>query len=183
MTLKAKFVIYPMILAFVLATVIVFFVLNISIMNEILISAAVCSILLFILMFIGLFHGIKLVYQKSGISENIDKIDLTNIDPSVLDIPAFEIDDNPIFAILLWIVITIFASGLLFILLNFIWGLVFIIFGIIYWIIYRALRLMLKKSAVCKGNTLQSMKFSAIYTAAYTSWIFIVIEISKYLRH
>ncbi len=55
------------------------------------------------------------------------------------------------------------------------WFLIIFLAAMLYWIYFRALRLVFKHSAHCKGDIQSSMKYGLIYSFFYTSWAFAII--------
>ncbi|GAA4371648.1 hypothetical protein GCM10023186_00290 [Hymenobacter koreensis] len=60
---------------------------------------------------------------------------------------------------------------------------VFLVFAaMLYWIFFRALRLVFRHSAECKGQLGKSIRYGLIYTLLYNGWLYSIILLGHYVR-
>jgi hypothetical protein len=86
-----------------------------------------------------------------------------------------------IVAIILWVIATIVILILLWFLSSVVWSMLLLFAAALYWIFFRALRLVFKRSAKCKGQFLLSVIYAISYTALYVCWIYGIIFAGHYL--
>ncbi|MFD2562254.1 hypothetical protein [Aquimarina rubra] len=156
-----------------------------TIIENSILSTTILSVVFFLFMTIGLYHGVKLKdnlgkmtdrldFEKEGISDVFDT------SPEIPDLgDGFE---EIILGILLWVLITIIIGILLWLFGGILWTMVLIFLAMLYWIFFRALRLVFKKSPVCKGKLAKSMLFGVSYTVLYNFWIYGIILIADFLK-
>lgn len=63
------------------------------------------------------------------------------------------------------------------------WYLILFLAAIFYWILYRAVRLVLKYSMRCQGNLALSLRYSLFYTFLYSFWMYGIILALHYIQH
>lgn len=80
-----------------------------------------------------------------------------------------------------WIVMTLVIVLLYWFLCLLVWPLIIVFIAILYWVFFRALRIVFKKSGICKGNLLKSLAYGLIYTTLYSIWIYSIIFGTHYL--
>lgn len=88
-----------------------------------------------------------------------------------------------ILSIVLWIVVSVITAFIFYVLGNIVAILFVLIAAVLYWIFFRALRLVLKKSLICRGNLSLSIGYSFLYTVLYTSWIYLIFFTIHYIRY
>ncbi|WP_298316969.1 hypothetical protein [uncultured Aquimarina sp.] len=156
-----------------------------TIIENSILSTAILSIIFFLFISIGLYNGVKL---KDNLGKITDRLDLNKDGISdVFDIGT-EIPDiadgleEVVLSILLWVLITIVLGLLLWLFGGVLWTMIIVFLAMLYWIFFRALRLVFKKSPVCKHNLMKSMGYGLSYTLLYNFWIYIIILIAEFLK-
>ncbi len=141
------------------------------------ISTSLLSLTLFIFLFIGLYNGFKLKDNIGKIKRNYsyEKIE-TNDTPIVI---------APIESLFEAIIYFIFSIGFFITLLSnivtFIWMGVLVFVAMLYWVFYRAVKVVFKKSNICKNNFLKSLIYSCLFTVSYAVWFYLIIYGLNYL--
>jgi hypothetical protein len=82
--------------------------------------------------------------------------------------------------VILWLLVAVVAVLLIWLLGNVLWFLILVFIAMLYWIFFRALRLIFKKSYLCKGNMLRSGLYGLYYTILYNFWIYGIIMAAHY---
>lgn len=144
------------------------------------------SIMMFILMSLGLYYGLKLKDNIGKLTNHIDMKKLPDFSGGTQDISIAmeslggiaEGMGGFVFAILAALVFIMIGWAL--ILVS--WFLIIFMMAILYWIFFRAMRLVLKYSIVCKGNLVRSLQYSAFYTFLYMAWFYGVVFSIHYLK-
>ena len=158
-----------------------------AIYSEIESSLVLISAALFLLLAFGLYRGVRLPKHRlkfkkwKGIGRDWDKYDM--FDPSI---GFFEAGDGilgVIMSIVLWIVVSIIVFFLLVMIANLLWGMLSILGVVLYWLYYRALRLALVKSRICRRNLWKSIGYALLYTLLYTGWLYLLVWGSKLALH
>lgn len=80
-----------------------------------------------------------------------------------------------IVSILLWIVMAIMATIVFYFAAGIIWLSILAVGSMLYWVVFRAFRLVFKKSRWCKGNMARSLAIAFLYTLLYNCWIYAII--------
>lgn len=144
------------------------------------------SIMMFILMSLGLYYGLKLKDNVGKLTNHIDMKKLPDFRGGAPDI-SIAIESlggfaegvgGFIFAILAAFIFIMIGWAL--ILVS--WFLIIFMMAILYWIFFRAMRLVLQYSMICKGNLVRSLQYSAFYTFLYMAWLYGVIFSIHYLK-
>jgi len=148
-------------------------------------STTILSIAFFLFLTIGLYKGIKLKDNLGKMTDHLgpNKEDIPDVFDAAPELP--DIGDGLegiLVSILLWILITIIIGVLLWLFGGVLWTMITIFLAMLYWVFFRALRLVFKKSPVCKGNLMKSMLFGLGYTVLYNFWIYIIILVAEFLR-
>lgn len=143
------------------------------------ISTTLLSIVLVFFLTMGLYNGWKLkdTVGRFRIRFHSPKIpDITGAD-SAISFPdgGDEGCIGIVAGIILWIVVAVLGVIILFFLGEIIWVAILSLAALLYWIFFRALRLIFKKSRVCRGNFLKSLGFALGYTLLYNCWIYGII--------
>ncbi|MHA7057473.1 hypothetical protein ACWGOQ_0009670 [Aquimarina sp. M1] len=156
-----------------------------TIIENSLLSSTILSIVFFLFITIGLYKGVKL---KDNLGKMTDRLDFEKESiPEVFDtsLKLPDMDDGfeeILLGILLWVLITIIIGILLWLFGGILWTMVIIFLAMLYWIFFRALRLVFKKSPICKGNPTKSIAFGLSYTLLYNFWIYGIILIADFLK-
>lgn len=127
----------------------------------------------FFLLFIvaGLYRGIKL---RDDVGRITDRFRYR----SWGDLSGLDLSDgcgDELGGIFAWIFAAIAAVLLILLLGNVLWWLILVFAAMLYWIFFRALRLVFRKSPVCRGHLLKSIGYGLWYTLLYNCWIYAVI--------
>lgn len=140
------------------------------------------SFLVFITL--GLYKGIKLKENIGKLTDHIDTKKLPDFSGGVPDLSAVMQGFGAIAEGLGGLMIAILSAVVLIMLGWFLilssWFILIFLSAILYWVYFRALRLVFKKSPICEGNMLLSMKYGLIYSLLYSSWIFAFIATLHY---
>ncbi|WP_299253129.1 hypothetical protein [uncultured Aquimarina sp.] len=155
-----------------------------TIIENSILSTTILSVVFFLFVTIGLYKGAKL---KDNLGKITDRLDFDKEGISdVFDIPSEFPDlgdglEEIVLGVFLWVLITIIIGVLLWLFGGVLWTMVIIFLAMLYWIFFRALRLVFKKSPVCKGYLVKSTGFGLGYTLLYNCWIYIIILIAEFL--
>jgi hypothetical protein len=145
-----------------------------------LLSVSLLSFFFLLYIVSGLYRGIKL---KDNVGKITDRFPqkrfrgLRDID-GMPDGCIGELDDA-----LAWLVAAIAAIVLIWLLGNVLWVLILVFAAMLYWIFFRAMRLIFKKSPVCRGNWPKSIGYGLLYTGLYNFWIYGIIMGARFLIH
>ena len=143
--------------------------------------------MLFVFMGYGLFFGLKLKDNIGKLTDHIDAKKLPDFSAGTPDISELlgsmcgimEGLGSFLFAILAASILILFGWAL--ILVS--WYLILFLAAIFYWILYRAVRLVLKYSMRCQGNLALSLRYSLFYTFLYSFWMYGIILALHYIQH
>jgi hypothetical protein len=131
----------------------------------------ILSFALFLFLFFALYKGIKL---KEDLGRIWSKPNLTDLgDSSFLEMISFDGDD--IVSFLFSLIIIPFAIITAIYLFTLVISGVVLFVAVLYWVFFRAIRFALKKSNVCKNNSLKSAYYSFGFTLLYTIWFYLII--------
>ena len=155
-----------------------------SLFENSLLTTSILSIAFSIFIAIGLYRGVKLKNDVKRLNEKLDSglFSGTQISP---DLPGIEIGDDIggiIVGILLWILTAILIIVLAWLFSAIVVSTVILFMAMLYWIFYRALRLVFKKSHICRNNLPKSIGYALLYTVLYNIWIYGVVIGMHYLR-
>ncbi|ESU25276.1 hypothetical protein LZZ90_13795 [Flavobacterium sp. SM15] len=156
-----------------------------TIIENSLLSTTILSIAFLLFISIGLYKGVKLKDNLGKItdrfdSKKIDKLKEVTLDSSS-DVP--DVGDGIagiIMSIIFWFIAAFVISYLFWFFGAILWITVLIFIAMLYWIFFRALRLVFKKSAECKGNYSKSLLYGFSYTVLYNFWIYGIILLIQY---
>ncbi|MBK7434631.1 MAG: hypothetical protein IPI66_12555 [Chitinophagaceae bacterium] len=158
-----------------------------SLYQNSLITTTVLSAVFFCFITTGLYRGWKLKDTLGDLTRYFSKLkkpEKSNADAFNLEgIGGFDADLTPegcLFAIILWILVGLFGTIIFWAIGAFFWGIILVLGGLLYWIIFRAFRLILKNSTLCKGDILRSVQIALIYSLLYSSWIYAILFFSHY---
>lgn len=174
---KTKIVFYLTLLVLITIGTIIFLSGPKNIYNDTLTTISVISILIFTMMFLGLYKGITIEDDMDNLVNSYKFNKFFDIVPVSTKEINIELDEGPIgiiFSILAWFLISIIFSLLISLLIASFWYLLILMIMALYWIFYRAVRLVFRKSVICKGNIFESTKYSFFYTVLYTIWFFAI---------
>lgn len=151
-----------------------------SLFKNSLISISILSLSFFLFISIGLYKGIKIKHNLGELEqENIFfqknmavETDIPEVGDGIIEI---------IFSIILWLIVSMVASYLLWAFETILWITILNFIGILYWIFFRALRLVFKKSSVCKSNFLKSILYGFSFTILYNFWIYAIIFMTHHV--
>ncbi len=155
-----------------------------SIVRNSFLSTLILSGFLFLFMSIGLYRGYKLKDNLGKITDsfkvNTDMIDGSWSPADSIDLSIGDGCEGIIGSIIAWILATIVLGILLFIFSNLIGFSILFLLAILYWIFFRALRLVFKKSPICQGDFLLSLRYAFIYTCFSTLWLTLLLFIAEH---
>ena len=157
-TVKAKIIFYITLLVLISIGSIIFLSGQKNFYNDTLTTISVISILIFTMMFLGLYKGITIEDDMENLVKSYKFSKFFDIIPVSTKEINIELDEGPlgiIFSILAWFLISIIFSLLISLLIASFWYLLILMIMALYWIFYRAVRLVFRKSAICKGIILK----------------------------
>ncbi len=181
--LRAKLAFYISLLVTISIILIVFLIGPKNIYNDLLTSVSILSLLLFFVITGGLYKGMSVVDDMPKLTNKFKFSDfflVDNFDTNKIEIDFGEGISGIIFGVLFWIIFTFLISFLLSMLLASIWSLILVIIMVLYWIFYRAVRLIFRKSEICKGNLMESIKYGLLYTVLYSIWFYAILYLSNF---
>jgi hypothetical protein len=150
-----------------------------------LVTTSILSVIFLCFITIGLYKGWKLKDTIGSFKKYLPEFPSN----ASIDVPSAEMPDigegieGCVLSFLLWIVIAFFGAIILWFIGAFFWGIILVLAALLYWIFFRALRLIFRNAAKCKGNLIKSLQVSIIYTCLYISWIYAIILGGHYLGH
>jgi len=155
-----------------------------SILRNSLLSTLILSGFLFLFMSTGLYRGYKLKDNLGKITDSFkpetELLDNSWIPDNPMDATIGDGCEGIAVSIVAWIFATIILGVILFLFSNFIWFSTLLLLAILYWIFFRGLRIVFKKSPICQGNFLLSIKYASIYTIFSTLWLIIVLFVVEH---
>lgn len=148
-------------------------------------STSILSFSSFLFISIGLYKGIKLKDNVGRVTDQFDSKKLEKFKgifgDGVSDVPEVgEGIAGVLLSIVLWFIAAFVISYLFWFFSAILWITVLVFIAMLYWIFFRALRLILKKSTVCKGDYLNSILYGSSYTILYVFWIYGIILMIQY---
>lgn len=158
-----------------------------SFIENSLFSTTILSIAFFLFISIGLYKGVKI---KDNLGQITDRFDPAKIDFIKDSIVESSIDDTPdisegifgiIISLILWFIMAVVISYLCWAFGAILWFSILTFIAMLYWIFFRALRLIFKKSAKCRGNYSNSILYGLNFTILYNFWIYAIIFMRIYL--
>jgi len=153
-----------------------------SLYQNSLITTTILAIVFFLFISIGLFKGWKLKDTIGNFRNYFPKApSKISADVSGVEMPEIgEGIEGCLLSLIIWLLIALFGSIILWLFGAFFWGTILVLAALLYWIIFRALRLIFRNSAKCKGDFTKSIGISLLYTCLYISWIYAIIFIGHY---
>lgn len=132
---------------------------------------------LFIFITVGLHRGIKLRDNIGNLTDHIDTKKLPDIGGGDISgtMEGLGGMSEGLGGLAIAIISAIALVIIAWTLLLSSWFLLILLAAMFYGVYFRALRLVFKKSLLCKGDILLSSKYGILYSTLYTSWIFIII--------
>ena len=143
-------------------------------------SVSILSFFFLLYVVSGLYRGIKLKDNVGKLTDQFPRRRFKGLNDvgGLPDGCIGDLDDA-----LAWLFAAIAAIVLIWILGNVLWVLILVFMGMLYWIFFRAMRLIFKKSPVCKGNLAKSIGYGICYTVLYNFWIYGIIMGAHFLIH
>jgi phosphoglycerol transferase MdoB-like AlkP superfamily enzyme len=142
------------------------------------------SVSFFVFITLGLYKGIRLKENIGKLTDHIDTKKLPDFSGGVPDLSAVMQGFGAIAEGLGGLVIAILSAVVLIMLGWFLilssWFVLIFLAAVLYWVYFRALRLVFKRSGICQGNIIMSLKYAGLYSLLYTSWIFAFIVTLHY---
>ncbi|WP_405206522.1 hypothetical protein [Aquimarina sp. LLG6339-5] len=156
-----------------------------TIIENSVLSTTILSVIFFLFITIGLYYGVKLKDNLGKITDRLDYdregvSDFFNIDTDIPDVG--DGCEGIVISILLWILVTIAIGIFLWLFGGVLWSILITFLAMLYWVFFRALRLVFKKSPICKGNLTKSIGYGFSYTLLYNFWIYIIILIAEFIK-
>ena len=152
-----------------------------SILRNSILSTSLLSGILFLFLTLGLYQGYKL---KENVGKIVDQFELNSdgirmdwMPDNPLDITIGDGIEGIIASIIIWFVATLVFGILFFLFSTIIWFSILLLLAILYWIFFRGLRLIFKKSPICQGNFLLSVRYAGLYTFFAITWLLILLFI------
>lgn len=155
-----------------------------SLYENLLFILLLLSITFFVFITFGLYKGFKLKENIGKLTDHIDAKKLPDFSGGFPDISAVSEGLGGIAEGLGGLFIAVVCAlalvliGWFFVLSA--WFILIFLAAVLYWVYFRALRLVFKRSGVCQGNMMISLKYAGLYSLLYTSWIFAFIVTLHY---
>lgn len=132
------------------------------------------AIIMFIFLSFGLYSGAKIKGKPRA--PKLKFLGNTLDFSSEIDALDFDFDGGPIG----WFMTTIIVIVFFVLFSTIIWALLLILVFIFSWLVFRAIRLVLVKGMLCKGDLKKSILFAAQYTLLYSGWLFAVVWVLEH---
>ncbi|MEN7551038.1 hypothetical protein AAG747_24165 [Rapidithrix thailandica] len=147
-------------------------------------STGILSISFFLFISIGLYRGVKLQDNLGKITDRFSMETVGEWHDGMLagNLKFPDEGDNFLINLLIWLVLMIVFSIFIWVFGAILWMGILAFVAMLYWIFFRALRLVFKKSMICKGKPDKSMLYGAGYTLMYTCWIYGVIYLVSFWK-
>ncbi len=126
----------------------------------------------------GLYYGIKMKQTMKVKLNNEVKVSTVPAEAPDMNFDVPEMGDGiegALLSLLFWVAVTFGTVAFLFFFETILYGGFIVIVAALYWIFYRALRLVLKQSILCKGDLTAAVKTGFIYTLLYSGWIYLIV--------
>lgn len=160
-----------------------------SVFENSILSTSILSIAFFLFISIGLYKGAKLKDTVGKITDGFDskKIeDFKNFDIGNGDFGGIDAGDDLfsgiVINILFWVFISILFPYLFWAFSAMFWFTILLFMAMLYWLFFRALRLVFKNAADCKGKIGISILYGFTYTILYNFWIYGVIYFTNFIK-
>jgi heme O synthase-like polyprenyltransferase len=179
------------------ATILTVYLTGLTSSRSILANATILTVLssvFFLFLTSSLYRGIKLKDDVGDLTKKIKwRKDYSMDVPAVSNssegkssiIPDLDVGDGVeeiAAAVFFWIVATFVFIALLFLFETVIWVFILLLVAMLYWVFFRAVRLVLKNSARCRGKLSKAATYGLGYTLLYSSWMYAILLSVKYLR-
>jgi uncharacterized protein YacL len=128
-----------------------------------------------------LYKGVKIKDNLGKITDRFEskKLDfLKDLAPEANDFSVPDVDEGifgVIISLILWFIMAIIISYLFWAFGVIMWISILTFIAMLYWIFFRALRLVFKKSSICKASYSKSISYGFGFTILYNFWIYIII--------
>ncbi|KIA98831.1 hypothetical protein OA93_08075 [Flavobacterium sp. KMS] len=152
-----------------------------SVFENSLLSTTILSLAFFLFISIGLYRGVKI---KDNLGKITDRFESKKLD-FLRDLAAEgSLSSAPdvgegilgaLIGLILWFFMAIIISYLFWAFGAIIWISILTFIAMLYWIFFRALRLIFKKSSICKDSYSKSFFYGFSFTILYNFWIYIII--------
>lgn len=151
-----------------------------SLFKNSLISTSILSFAFLLFISIGLYKGIKIKDNLGKITDKYSSNDVDFLKEIFIesDSPDHDLGEGIfgiIFSLILWFIMAFAISYLAWAFGTIIWFSILAFIAMLYWIFFRALRLVFKKSSICKGNLTTSIFYGIGFTILYNFWIYLII--------
>ncbi len=146
-------------------------------------ALSIIWVALFLFLFYGLYKGISLTDDFPRF-QSFKSGDLTggwSFDTHTPDVQTGGGLGGILISIALWIGIALLIIVLSFLLEAFLWVSFFVLLSMLYWVFYRALTLVLNKSANTSGDLAISALYAGVYSFLYLSWMLVIVYLIEVL--
>lgn len=153
-----------------------------SLFKNSLLSTTILSLAFFLFISIGLYRGAKIKDNLGKITDRFDEKKLDFLKEIFIDSDSSGPDSDwgegiigIIISLILWFIIAVIISYLCWLFGAIIWFSILTFIAMLYWIFFRAMRLVFKKSSICRGNLVNSVLYGFSFTILYNFWIYAII--------
>ena len=151
-----------------------------SLFKNSLLSTTILSLAFFLFISIGLYKGTKIRDNLGKITDHFDEKKIDFLKEIFVDdhTSAPDVDEGIlgiIVSLILWFIMAVILSYLFWLFGSIIWISILTFIAMLYWIFFRAMRLVFKKSTICRGNILNSILYGFSFTILYNFWIYAII--------
>ena len=151
-------------------------------------AAGIVAVLIFQFLSIGLYKGARFRKGEKLTAGNVD-LGMDRLDWSNLpDVGNFDLGidgDEGCLGVIVGLLISVFAAIVIAAVLWFLMvlglSIAVVIFAAVYWVFHLALRTVFARSRKCRGNVALSIRTAMLCTFFYTSWIFVLLAIGRWM--
>jgi hypothetical protein len=154
---------------------------------EITLGIVAAALMLFLTM--GLYRGVRVQRETMEFYWPDQRSILDGFNGSSLpDIPDLGIDAGEgclaaIVGLVAAVILGILLLILTWLLINLVWAVWLVLMIALFWVFNRALRIVFARARTCRGNLPNSLRYAALYTLLYTSWLFGLLWAIDWMKH
>jgi len=156
-----------------------------SLFENSLLSTTILSLAFFLFISIGLYNGVKIKDNLGIITDRCDHKKIDFLKDFIIESDSSSVEESAdgflgiIVSLILWFIMAFIISYLLWAFGAILWISLLTFTAMLYWIFFRALRLVFKKSSVCRGNFTNSILYGFSFTILYNFWIYAIIFMTQ----
>ena len=175
---RVRSIVLAAVLAVGIISALVFLLGHRSAIVEAEITLGIVAAALMLFLTVGLYRGVRVQRETMEFYWPDQRSILDGLDGSSLpELPDLGIDaDDGCLGVIIGILGAVGLGILLLILtwllINLIWAVWLVLMIALFWVFNRALRIVFARARTCRGNLPNSLRYAALYTLLYTSWLF-----------